>query len=685
MLAVALQPLHAVAVLLGLSLATTSIHVLAADPPSQDTGNNPIVKDPINNLSYRGTITTLPSSSSANPKVQIEHYLNIRFASAPRFSPPTPFLYQSGSLIDATLPGPACPQSLPAIPPFFAETHAISEDCLNLRISRPAGTAPDANLPVVVHIHGGGVVKGSAYDPHFDPDRLLSLSVELGEPIIYVAINYRLTIFGFPRLPVLKKQKALNLGMRDQRVALEWVRDNIVYFGGDPSRVTAFGLSAGGTFTSLQMVAYAGEKGAPFTRAWMMSGPPGTALNMTEEKETERHTRNVAERVGCIFKKPEDDEDLLSCLRNVPMEELTEKAMGYSVENHPPAGLFTFIPSVDGDFIPERQSVLYQSGRVVKGIPTILSWAQDDGATNAGPAPLFVSEESMIPALTSFLGHSILSPSDISTLFSLYPESDFLEEYQSYLSRKSDTDPEAPIHYFRISRILRDILFTCSSIDFGHHLSRASYSEDPDFAGVRLYTLNQSMLTPLFKGAGMPWLGAVHGSDTNYIFNGVFPEFGDACSEEDGKLAREMAGAFVRFAASGDPSPKEKGKRENEDEGWVWPEAFGGRELEDGVEAKRGMEELRGVNVHVIGGPVGTGSCKVRHHGFVADGEDLGSMQKPIVGEGVEYREMGGKDDVEEKAKKPKQLRRKREALLEREKLLKRCAFINTLNEKLGV
>ncbi|KAK3947471.1 Alpha/Beta hydrolase protein [Pseudoneurospora amorphoporcata] len=674
-----LQPLRAVAGLLGLSLATTSIHVLAADPT--DSGNNPFVKDPTNNLSYKGTITTTDTTT-------IEHYLNIRFASAARFSAPTRFLPSSGSLIDATTPGPACPQSLPAIPPFFSETHAISEDCLNLRISRPSGVKADAKLPVVVHIHGGGVVKGSAYDPHFDPDRLLALSVELGEPIIYVAINYRLTIFGFPRLPILKKQKSLNLGMRDQRVALEWVRDNIGHFGGDPERVTAFGLSAGGTFTSLQMVAYAGEQGAPFTRAWMMSGPPGTALNMTEEKETERHTRNVAERVGCISKKPEDedgedeDEKLLSCLRSVPMEELTEKAMGYSVENHPPAGLFTFIPSVDGDFIPERQSVLYQSGRFVKGIPTILSWAQDDGATNAGPAPLFVSESSMIHALHSFVGPSTLSSSDISTLFSLYPESDFLPEYLSYLSRKSDTDPEATVHYFRISRILRDILFTCSSIDFGYHLSRASYAETPDFAGVRLYTLNQSMLTPLFKGAGMPYLGAVHGSDTYYIFNGVFPELGDACSEEDQKLARQMAGAFVRFAASGDPSPTDQKKGEG-DEGWVWPEAFGGPELE----AKRGLESLQGVNVHVIGGPVGTGSCKVRHHGIVADAEDLGSMQKPIVGEGVEYGEMGGKDEDEEStaAKKPEQVRRKREALLEREKLLKRCAFINTLNEKLGV
>ena len=222
------------------------------------------------------------------------------------------------------------------------------------------------------------------------------------------------------------------------------------------------------------------------------------------------------------------------------------------------------------------------------------------------------------------------------------------------------------------------------------------------------------MLTPLFKGAGMPYLGAVHGSDTNYIFNGVFPEVGDQCQEEDEKLAREMAGAFVRFAYTGDPSPTgdedggdgdkkgegKKGKGEGEkkgkggcgnEEGWEWPEAFGGPPLEDDEVMVKSLEELHGLNVHVIGGPVGTGSCKVRHHRFVdAEHENLGSMQKPIVGGdgvGVEYGEMGAKpDEDEEKAKQtPEQIRRKREALLEREKLLKRCAFIGTLNEKLGV
>jgi carboxylesterase type B len=153
-----------------------------------------------------------------------------------------------------------------------------------------------------------------------------------------------------------------------QRAGFQWVKDNIAAFGGDPDRITAFGLSAGGTFTSLHLISYGGEQGVPFTQGWAMSGPPGTALNMTSDV-TELHTRAVAARLGC---PTHSDSETLECLRAVPFEELTETAMAYSVNNHPPAGLFTFIPSVDGDLIPDRQSTLYKAGKFVKGM---VPWA----------------------------------------------------------------------------------------------------------------------------------------------------------------------------------------------------------------------------------------------------------------------------------------------------------------------
>ncbi|KAI1500571.1 Alpha/Beta hydrolase protein [Biscogniauxia marginata] len=596
----------------------------------------PVVKLRESGVAYRGVTKGL-----------VDHFQNIKFAhdtsGERRFAPPEPFLPQEGSE--------------PAYRPSSPRPPEISEDCLSLRISRPAGTTAQDKLPVVVWLHGGGVVKGSAYDPHFDPDNLITLSTSLNKPVIYVALNYRVTIFGFARLPILKDHRSLNAGMRDQRAGFQWVKDNIAAFGGDPERITAYGLSSGGTFASLHLMAYGGEKGVPFTQAWVMSGPPGTALNITSDA-TEEHTLAVAAKLGCTSK---DDQELLRCLREIPMEQLTETAMEYSVNNHPPAGLFTFIPSVDGDFLPDRQSVLYKAGKFVKGIPMVFGWTQDDGATNAGPAPTFETEEDMKRPIKSF-AHA-LTDEDYKELFALYPPSDFEEEVQNYQARKDEADPDAPVNYFRVARILRDILFTCSSIDFGYEMSRQSKAIDAAYPGVRLYDLNQSMLTPLFKGAGMPYIGTCHGSDTNYIFNGLFPE--GQISYRDQELSRSMAGSFINFAHTGNPSFTE------DNNGFrSWPESFPEPE---------GLSELSGagpqkLNLQLIGGPLGTGPCLLSEKGETSTSTEMdGSMQIPINMDGVEFGEM---ESVALQA-------RQRE--LQRERLLERCAFISTLSTRLGV
>lgn len=140
----------------------------------------------------------------------------------------------------------------------------------------------------------------------------------------------------------------------------------------------------------------------------------------------------------------------------------------------------------------------------------VFGWTQDDGAMNAGPAPLFENEEAMKVPIKSF-AHA-LTDDDYKKLFAMYPPIDFAEEVTNYNSRKEKTDPVAPVHYFRVSRILRDMMFTCPSIDFGYEMSRQSKILDPTFPGIRLYDLNQSMLTSMFKGAGMPYMGGKQSS-----------------------------------------------------------------------------------------------------------------------------------------------------------------------------
>ncbi|KAI0472939.1 alpha/beta-hydrolase [Xylariaceae sp. FL0804] len=609
----------------------------------------------------------------------VEDFHGIKYAhdtSGPRrFAPPEPYEPTEGSDVDATVPGAACPQIRAAVPPFFSETEDQSEDCLSLRITRPAGTRAGDRLPVIAHIPGGGLVKAWSEDALHDPAGLVLRSVAAGRPVVHVFINFRVTVFGFARLPLLRERGSLNAGLRDQRLAFEWIRDHIAAFGGDAARVTALGLSAGGTMASTHLMAYGGERGVPFTRLWAMSGPPGTSLNMTTDA-TEIHTRSVAGKLGCGGGGGSgSDEELLECLRAVPMDELTTAATAHATENHPPLGLFTFIPSVDGDFLPERPSVLYRGGRSARGVPAVLGWTQDDGATNAGPALAFATEADMKTPIRGF-AHA-LADDDYARLFALYPAADFEADAANYEAarreREQDDDddaaaapppPPVPVHYFRVARILRDLLFTCSAVDFGRELSRQSRALDAAFAGVRLYALNQSTVAPVLRAAGMPWLGgAVHGSDMDYLYANMSPR--DVMSEADRRVSDHLVGALLNFAYDGRPGG---GDAE------AWPEAFAERGAALGASfGDAGETGPSGINIQVIGGPFGTGTGRVRStaSGIMDFPEHADTMQVPLD-ESVSFKAMESPGSEE------------RHALLQRERLLERCRFIDSLSEKLG-
>lgn len=217
--------------------------------------------------------------------------------------------------------------------PFLDSTPDISEDCLKLRISRPAGLelTPKSKLPVLIWVENGGVIKGQGNESYADPERLLKLSVSDGKPGIYASFDRRLGIFGFANLPVLRGQKSLNNGMRDQRLVFQWIKDNIAVFGGDPQRITVYGCSAAGTSTSMHPMVYGGKYGIPFQQAWMMSGPPGTALNISSDATT-IHTTAVAEKSGCGGLP---DAKTIECLRALPMEDLLENPLADAKANLP--------------------------------------------------------------------------------------------------------------------------------------------------------------------------------------------------------------------------------------------------------------------------------------------------------------------------------------------------------------
>jgi para-nitrobenzyl esterase len=193
-----------------------------------------------------------------------------------RFMPPfAPAAWKK--TLDATEYGPASPQS-------GKETEPTSEDCLFLNVWTP-GLRDGAKRPVMVYIHGGAYSHGSGSSPLYDGTRLCKRG-----DVVVVTVNHRLNGFGYlylARLGGAPFADSGNVGMLDLVMALQWVRDNIKEFGGDPDRVMLFGQSGGGAKIATLM-------GMPvarnlFHRAATMSGQQVTAsgpLNATSRART---------------------------------------------------------------------------------------------------------------------------------------------------------------------------------------------------------------------------------------------------------------------------------------------------------------------------------------------------------------------------------------------------------------
>jgi para-nitrobenzyl esterase len=196
---------------------------------------------------------------------QTRAFLGIPYARPPvgklRFSPPQPGEFWTG-VRDATMFGPICPQ--PKVGPFAVD-FPMDEDCLTLNIYTP-DPPPERLLPVMIYIHGGGLAFGSSRE--LSPERLS----EAG-PVVVVTIQYRLGALGFFTHSDLDAVRAGtpsgNDGLRDQRLAIQWVQDHVAEFGGDSHNITLFGASAGSTSVCFHLVSPASSGIA--TRAIMQS------------------------------------------------------------------------------------------------------------------------------------------------------------------------------------------------------------------------------------------------------------------------------------------------------------------------------------------------------------------------------------------------------------------------------
>ncbi|MCX6056893.1 MAG: carboxylesterase/lipase family protein [Chloroflexi bacterium] len=198
-------------------------------------------------------------------------YLGIPYALPPtgsrRFKAPEPLPKRDG-IFDAYEFGAVCPQTYDPVELDDPKEHVNNEDCLSLNIWSP--TSSSDKKAVMVFIHGGGFVVGSSKSMLYHGDVIAK-----NGDVVFVSLNYRMGLFGYFDFSVIggpEYTDSANNGLRDQMLALQWVKDNIAAFGGDPQNVTVFGESAGGS--SVAALLGVDHPQQYFKRAIIMSGSP---------------------------------------------------------------------------------------------------------------------------------------------------------------------------------------------------------------------------------------------------------------------------------------------------------------------------------------------------------------------------------------------------------------------------
>lgn len=243
--------------------------------------------------------------------------------------------------------------------PLFGDmgfrSNGMSEDCLYLNVWTPT-TSKDANLPVLVYFYGGGNMAGDGSEPRYDGANLATRG------IVTLTINYRLNVFGFLAHPELTQESpdhaSGNYGYLDQTAALNWVRQNIAAFGGNPGRVTIAGESAGSSAVSAQMISPLAKN--LFSGAIGSSGSLMGTLSPLPLKEAERRGIEFGKRVGVSS---------LAELRALPAEELL------AATNLPVPIKFT--ATIDGYFLPDVPSRLFGTGEQAR-VPLLLGWNSEE-------------------------------------------------------------------------------------------------------------------------------------------------------------------------------------------------------------------------------------------------------------------------------------------------------------------
>jgi para-nitrobenzyl esterase len=446
----------------------------------------------------------------------VRRFSRVPYAAPPtgdlRWRPPRPPERWSDTY-DATRPMPACPQdlasqtwyirevgkSIGAPASRYGEGVAVSEDCLYVSIWTPA--AARERHPVMVWLHGGSNLHGWGGDPFFDGSALARRGA------VVVSINYRLGVLGFFAHPALAVESERgvsgNYGLLDQLAALAWVQHNIGAFGGDSSRVTLFGQSAGATDAACLLSSPLAQ--GLVQRAILQSGD--CLASWLDARRTSGRV-TPADDAGMRFARAltsAEDDAAIAALRRLAPDSLRAAAESLSV---------SFDPVVDGWVLPDQPAARAQRGELLR-VPVIVG-SNADEASSLVPPRFPPSAAVYRRVLASEFG------AKADSAFALYPADDSTAR-RAAVALRSDAWMSEP------ARATAALFARAGAPAFLYRLARGADVARRDAV-----------------------FGAFHGAELPFVF-GTNPErwpYVDAAAEV-GRLVRDY---WVAFAATGDPN-----------------------------------------------------------------------------------------------------------------------------------
>ncbi len=444
----------------------------------------------------------------------VESFGGIPFAEPPvgplRLKPPQR-LNSSLGVFDATGLGPACPQMFFSTAgdlissvlgdllttPLFQTVTGQTEDCLTMRVQRPAGTKPDAKLPVLFWIFGGAFELGSPQ--MYDATSLISNAVSQGKPFVFAAVNYRVGGFGFLPGKEILADGASNLGLLDQRMGLEWVADNIAAFGGDPEKVTIWGESAGAISVFDQMALYGGDivyHGKPLFRAAIMNSGSVVPADPVDCAKCENIYNTVVAEAGCSSAS-----DTLECLREADYDTFLNAANSVPGVLSYNSVALSYLPRPDGVALPQSPELLARSGRYA-AVPMIIGDQEDEGTLFSLFQPNITTTDRIVDYLSAFFFQGA-SKAEIKDLVATYDPS-ILAGSPFRTGILNNAYPK----FKTLAAILGDLVFTLTRRVFLEG-TVATNPQVPSWSYLSSY------------GFGTPILGTFHASDILQVFYGI--------------------------------------------------------------------------------------------------------------------------------------------------------------------